>query len=443
MALNPQQILVELNRLATGRRFCLAYSGGIDSHVLLHILANATPSLPNFRVIHINHGLNSASASWAEHCAAVCHEHGIAFKAISVTVADIDSLGLEAAARKVRYQAFSQELAADEVLLTAQHQQDQAETLMLQLLRGAGPKGLSAMWPETAHNGLSIFRPLLSVSKQAILDYAKLHQLTWVDDPSNHDTQIKRNYLRQKIWPQLQEYWPALDKTLSRSAEHCREAVVLMHELAEIDARTVIKEAGQLSLSALLALTPERQRNLLRYMIEKQGLTLPSTVILQRIVAEVCHAAVDKLPEVSWPGALIRRYRDTIYIDAEQAVESALTEQTLHGMAKLELDSGHTLLWQHVFGQGLKPSVVEDGLSLRYRQGGEKICLQGQAHHKSLKTLFQEWGVPPWQRKQIPLLFTGNELVAVVGYGYAEGYAANPDEQGCLPAVIKHNSTSF
>jgi tRNA(Ile)-lysidine synthase len=259
LALNPQQILVELNRLAAGRRFCLAFSGGIDSHVLLHILANATPSLPSFRVIHINHGLNQDSASWAEHCSAVCHALGITFKSISVTVTNIDTLGLEAAARRARYQAFSQELAADEVLLTAQHQQDQAETLMLQLLRGAGPKGLSAMWPETLNNGLSILRPLLAVSKQAIRDYAKLHQLVWVNDPSNNDTRIKRNYLRQRVWPQLEEYWPALDKTLSRSAEHCREAVVLLHELAAIDARTVIVEAGQLRLSALLTLTPERQ----------------------------------------------------------------------------------------------------------------------------------------------------------------------------------------
>lgn len=439
MALNPQQLLVELNRLAAGRRFCLAYSGGVDSHVLLHVLANATPPLPSVRVVHINHGLNPDSADWAEHCADVCHQLGIAFKTITVTVTNIDTLGLEAAAREARYQAFSQELADDEVLLTAQHQQDQAETLFLQLLRGAGPKGLSAMWPETSNNGLCILRPLLSVSKQAIRDYAKLHQLAWVDDPSNNDTQIKRNYLRHHIWPELQDYWPALDKTLSRSAQHCREAVLLMHELAEIDAANVVKAKGQLALSALITLSPERQRNLLRYVIEQQGLTLPSTVILQRIIDEVCYAAADKLPEVNWPGVLVRRYRDTIYIDAEHAAESILTEQTLHGMASLELDAGHKLLWQHVHGQGLKALVVEEGLTLRYRQGGEKICLQGQTHHKSLKTLFQEWGVPPWQRAQIPLLFAGNELVAVVGYGYAEAYAANPDEQGCLPLVVKRN----
>lgn len=443
MALNPQQILVELNRLAAGRRFCLAYSGGIDSHVLLHILANATPSLPEFRVIHINHGLNRDAASWTEHCSKMCQALGVQFKALSVSVKDIDALGLEAAARQARYQAFSDELDADEILLTAQHQQDQAETLMLQLLRGAGPRGLSAMWPETNNNGLTILRPLLTVSKQEIRNYAELHQLEWVEDPSNNDARIKRNYLRQHIWPELQDHWPALDKTLSRSAEHCREAVVLMQELAEMDAKTVCPKPNQLSLSALLDVSPERQRNLLRLIIEKQGLTLPSTVILQRIIDEVCHAAADKLPEVRWPGTVVRRYRDSVYIDADNITEPLPTGLHVVGMDALNLSSEQILVWQKTAGQGLRASIIEQGLNLRYRSGGEQIRLQRHAHHKSLKTLFQEWGVPPWLREQIPLLFAGDELVAVVGYGYAEGYAANPDEQGWLPSVIKRNSTSF
>jgi tRNA(Ile)-lysidine synthase len=439
LALNPQQILVELNRLAAGRRFCLAYSGGIDSHVLLHILANATPTLSEFRVVHINHGLSPDAASWTEHCSQVCQALGVAFKAITVTVSDIDTQGMEAAARQARYQAFKTDLDDDEVLLTAQHQQDQAETLMLQLLRGAGPKGLSAMWPETSNYGLTILRPLLTVSKQEIRKYAELHQLEWVEDPSNDDARIKRNYLRQRIWPELQEQWPALDRILSRSAEHCRDATILLDELAEIDAKRVCPEAGQLSLSVLLDLSLERQRNLLRNVIEKQGLTLPSTVIIQRIINEVCHAAIDKVPEVRWPGAIVRRYRDTVYIQAEKIAESISAELQLSEMTELNLSSELTLVWQKTTGQGLKASSIQQGLSLRYRVGGEQIRLQGHRNHKSLKTLFQEWAVPPWQRKQVPLLFAGDELVAVVGYGYAEGYAVNTDEQGWLPSVIKRN----
>lgn len=439
MALNPRQILVELNRLAAGRRFCLAYSGGIDSHVLLHILATAVPALPVFRVIHINHGLNSDSVRWAEHCADICHEFGIAFKTMDVNVSDIETLGLEAAARQARYQSFKAELADDEVLLTAQHQQDQAETLFLQLLRGAGPKGLSAMWPETVVHGLSILRPLLCVAKDDIRHYAELHQLDWVDDPSNNDTQIKRNFLRQVVWPDLRQHWPAIDKTLSRSAEHCREATILLRDLAELDATTAVVAEGQLSLSELMSLSPERQRNLLRYVIEKQQLSLPSTIVLQRILNELCLAATDKLPEVTWPGAVVRRYRDVIYIGPEQALTSLPAEQRLSGMTDIELASGITLTWRRTTGKGLKLSVVDDGLMLRYRLGGEQIRLQGQAHRKALKTLFQEWGVPPWQRAQIPLLFSGSELVAVVGFAYAEAYAAGADELGCLPSVIKLN----
>ncbi len=437
MAFNPQQVIVDLIKLVEERPLCVAYSGGVDSHVLLHLLATTRhPQLPSIRALHIDHGLHADSAVWSQHCEAVAAELGIDVETIRVNVDKIDELGLEAAAREARYHAFRYDLAEDEVLITAQHQQDQAETLMLQLLRGAGPGGLSAMGPESRLDGLTIVRPLLTVSQQDILDYAALHQLEWIDDPSNDDLSLSRNYLRHEVWPLLTQRWPALNKTLSRSAEHCREAMTLMQDLARLDVEKVCTgDSRRLSLSALMALPEPRQRNVLRYAIELARLPMPSTAILQRIIDELCTAADDKMPLVTWPGAEVRRYRDEIHLDAAQTDSVDLGELKLHGTGDVRLADGRLLKWQLMSGAGLKQHVAKGELLLRFREGGERIRLQGHSQHKSLKQLFQEWGVPPWQRQEIPLLFVDHELVAVVGYGYAEHYAADIGEKGWLPHV--------
>jgi tRNA(Ile)-lysidine synthase len=307
---------------------------------------------------------------------------------------------------------------------------------LLQLLRGAGPAGLSAMRPETDIDGITVLRPLLGLSKSAILDYASLHHLDWIDDPSNQDTGINRNYLRHEVWPQLERRWPAAAQTISRAADHCDEALTLMQDLAREDAAQVCQTDGTLSVRALLLLSAERQRNLLRYQIERLGLPLPSTVILQRLINEVCLAGEDRTPLVSWPGVEVRRFRDGLYIQA-----AATTEEPepipiqIKGNAAVAIDEQRVLTWQPRSGQGLKQNVVNGGMTLKFRQGGERIRLQGQAQHKSLKQLFQEWGVPPWQRDRIPLLYVNGELVAVVGYGLAEGYAVHIGEKGWLPCL--------
>ncbi len=435
MSLNPQKIITDITSLAAGRPVCLAYSGGVDSHVLLHLLATTQhPQLAQVRAVHINHGLHKTAEQWAKHCADVASKLDIEFSHIDVTVQDIDELGLEAAARKARYQALSDELLSDEVLVTAQHQHDQAETLLLQLFRGAGPLGLSAMWPESQSHGMSIIRPLLDVPKQDILDYAELHQLHWVDDPSNQNIDINRNYLRQEIWPLLQQRWPTIEKTISRSAKHCQETSLLLAQLAEQDREQCqLKHDGHLSIAAVKQLPLERQRNLLRFMIETAGYVLPSTAILQRIIEDVINAAGDKAPLVRWADTEVRRYRDDLYVQTSTDSELPPIEINFTGPAELELSDDCTLKWQLTSGDGLKTSVLNGDLMMRYRQGGEKIRLRGHPQHKSLKQLFQEWSVPPWKRATIPLIFVGAELVGVVGYGYAEHYAADTGEKGWLP----------
>lgn len=435
MALNPQQILVELSKLVAGRSVCVAYSGGVDSHVLLHLLATTQQQqVLNIRAIHIDHGLHAESAQWTEHCASVASQLNMAFESIKVSVDAIEELGLEAAARQARYAAFEGVLSEDEVLVTAQHQEDQAETLLLQLLRGAGPTGLSAMAAEAMLGKLTIVRPFLNQTKADILHYAQLHQLNWLDDPSNTDLSLNRNYLRHQILPELKQRWPAVGKTFSRSADHCREAAELLADLARLDAENICADSYHtLSVTSLTQLSEARQRNLLRFAIQQCGLPLPSSAILQRLIDEVCHAAEDKSPVVQWPGAEVRRYRDALVISAEQFSQGELETQQLNGTSDITLTDGRRLRWQLRSGQGLKTNVVSGPLWLRFRQGGEKIRLQGHAQHKSLKQLFQEWGVPPWQRQSVPLIFVDHELVAVVGYGYAEHYAADIGEKGWLP----------
>lgn len=447
MAFKPQTIIDELIKRTAGRAVCVAYSGGVDSHVLLHLLASHRhPQLPGLRAIHIDHGLHADSAQWSEHCRQVADRLNVDFKSIAVRVDNIDTLGLEAAARQARYDAFRSHLDPETVLLTAQHQDDQAETLLLQLLRGAGPTGLSAMWPETELSGLTVLRPLLDVPRSELLAYAEQYQLQWLDDPSNADIRINRNYLRQEIWPRLSQRWPALSRTLSRSAAHCRESVALMADLASLDARQVCPEQrDSLCLAALKQLSPARQRNLLRYLLQKKGLPLPSTAILQRILEEVIPAAADRMPEVRWPGVIVRRYRNALYLeaDADNATACESVSLEIRGPTDISLPDGRCLKWRQESGQGLKQEVLNRPLRLGFREGGERIRLQGHAQHKTLKQLFQEWQVPPWQRSQVPLLFLDEELIAVVGYGYAARYAADTSEQGWIPVLEQAGQTSF
>lgn len=437
--LNPQAVIANIVRLAKGKKIWLAYSGGVDSHVLLHLLASSNfKELADLNVVHIDHGLQSESKKWAQHCATVCAALEVNFQCLTVNVTDIADLGLEAAARKARYDAISGLVNSEDVVLTAQHQHDQAETLLLQLLRGAGPKGLAAMASESQLNSVTLIRPLLAVAQADITAYAKQYELQWIEDPSNVETRWNRNYVRHDLWPLIEQRWPSAAKTLSRSAQHCAEASELMIELAQQDLPVLLTHKNSLSVSSLLLLSPARQRNVLRYYIELQNYALPSTTNLQRIIDEVCLAAVDKTPLVSWAGVEVRRYQDDLYLMPPLSIHDSDEAMKCNGLESVKLGTSDTLTWETVIGQGLSSKTLSRELTVHFRGGGEQIVLAGQQQHKSLKHLFQQWQVPTWQRDRIPLIFCENELVAVVGYGYANGYIATEHEQGFIPTLIKH-----
>lgn len=436
--LNPLKIVDDLVSLAAGKKVWLAYSGGIDSHVLLHLLATTShPDLNFAATVHVDHGLQAESKNWSQHCADVCKNLNIDYHALQVQVKDIETLGMEAAARAARYQAIDQLLSPEDVLLTAQHQHDQAETLLLQLLRGSGPKGLAAMAAKSTMGKMTVIRPLLDVSQQDIQLYAEQHNLKWIDDPSNVDTRWSRNYLRHKVWPELEHRWPQAEITLSRSAQHCAEANELLMELAEQDMEFlgINVNSETLPITELMTLSLARQRNLLRHYIERRQFTLPSTTVLQCVIDEVCLAAQDSEPLVSWGGVEVRRYQQQLYVMTPMKAHDVLQSVVVDDFDKTILIESQLIEWQQTNEKGLKGDVISHDVSLRFRQGGERIQLQGQTHHKSLKHLFQQWHIPPWQRDRIPLVFCDDKLIAVVGYGVSDEFAVNEGQQGYLPVL--------
>lgn len=435
--LNLDNIVHSVTRLAENKKIWVAYSGGVDSHVLLHLLVTRLSEHHQaIHAIHIDHGLQSQSKQWTQHCADIAAELNVDFIAVEVVVDNIDSLGMEAAAREARYQALEQYLTENDILLTAQHQDDQAETLLLQLFRGAGPKGLSAMADEFQLGDVKVLRPLITESQHDILVYAQQHQLRWIDDPSNSETRWNRNYVRHTLWPAIIKRWPSAAKTLSRSAQHCAEASELLDDLAQQDLVNLAcsQSIDSLPISGLLTLTAARRNNLLRFYLNLKQLPMPSTVNLQRVYDEVCLAKQDSVPLVSWAGVEVRRYQNQVYF-MRPLVTGDVREFEVNNADIIQLDPNRVLAWQTDLGKGINPSILSRGISVRFRQGGERIKLHGSDHHKSVKHLFQEWMIPPWQRDQIPLLFLGDKLIAIADYCVSESASVGHDKQGYFPVI--------
>jgi tRNA(Ile)-lysidine synthase len=431
---------------ANGKPIWVAFSGGVDSHVLLHLLATH-PKIKQGSVhaIHVNHGLQASADAWSIHCEQVANQLKVSFKTISVSVDNVDKLGMEAAARKARYSAIQDAVQPEDMVLTAQHQHDQAETLMLQLIRGAGPKGLSAMPIMSSLGHARLFRPLLNISQSCISEYAYAHQLNWIEDPSNTETQWSRNYIRNEVWPIIEQRWPSASETLSRSASHCAEAIELMSDLAQLDLQRLGCQSttNQLPISTLLLLSSVRYKNVLRYVFSAQNLAMPSTVVLNTIINDVCRAKTDSNPIVHFENTIIRRYRDVLFIERDEQERIMSQTLMLYDETSRILAKNKMLEWNFELGKGLKPQVLAQGIELRYRQGGERIKLLGHRQYKTLKHLFQEWGVPPWLRDTIPLLFYGDELIAVIGYAFADGYCVTAHEEGYIPGIKIDDCSRF
>lgn len=433
--LTPETLLHAMPPLARDKVVWVAYSGGCDSHVLLHLLSQLRKSAPfEFKAVYVDHGLSPNAAQWGEHCRVVCAELAVEIITLNVDATPQDGASPEAAARHARYTAITELLQPGDTLCTAHHQEDQAETLLLQLLRGAGPKGLSGMPLSSVLGQATQLRPLLGISQPQILAYAEQHGLQWIEDESNADTGFNRNYLRHQIMPRLRQRWPAADATIARSAAHCAEAAQLMETLAQLDFQAVKSESStELEIEALLRLENARQKNLLRYWVHQAGLPLPSEVKLQHIFSDVLTAAEDRAPLLQWPGAEVRRYDGRLYamaplpeFDTTRLIPWADLDRPL------DLPDGTTLVCQKTW---MLPALswtklkAAKKVEVRFRRGGESIRPAGTAHHIELKKLLQQHRMPPWLRHRTPLVFADDRLVQVGGLCIAyEFCATQPDD---------------
>ena len=423
MVFTVENLLFNLQNLPAANRYLIAYSGGLDSTVLLHAVAVLQPRIKaEIQAVHIHHGLQAEADEWVEHCRVFCVQLGIPCSFLWVDARPQRGESPEAAARRVRYTALQPLVRVNTCLLTAHHQDDQAETLVLQLLRGAGPVGLAAMPPITVFNEGYHARPLLEFSRAALLQYATKAGLRWTDDPSNRDIRYDRNFIRRELMPLLSQRWPSVTRTIARVAKLQAEVSVLASTLAELDNEAAAgSRSNTLSVSALKRLTRPRRNNLLRYWIRESGLPVPTSSQIGRVRKELLEARQDSTPCLHWPGGELRRYRDDLYAikplaphDSHQVLDWNSTETLLIPNLDLMLDLA-TLK-----AQGLMFYSLPSDLSVRFRVGGERCRPRGRKHHHALKKLFQEHGVPPWERARIPLIYSGERLVAVWGYWICE-----------------------
>lgn len=399
------------------RGLVVGLSGGLDSRVLLRALARVAPefALP-LRAVHVHHGLSPHADAWAARVAEFCAQDGVPLTICRVQVAREASL--EGAARQARQAAFSAGLHAEEALLLAQHRDDQAETMLFRLLRGAGLTGLGAMRAATTldlpEGGIvPCWRPFLGLSRSALAAYAEIHGVAWVEDESNADCRHDRNFLRHEILPRLATRWPAVRRTLADTALRLQEAEGLLQELAADMGVSCIDAQQRLVLPALASLTPPRQRLVLRHWLHLQGFPLPAAAALEKILSEVVPARADAMPRLDWSGCEIRRYREHLYALTPPSPLPPHWECEWNGAAPLALPDGQ---WLWAEGAGPAP-----GWRVRYRQGGERLRLVSGGPSRELRIWLQEQGVPPWRRDRLPLLFRGEELVAVAGVDSAGG----------------------
>ncbi len=424
------QILITNN---PQKKYLIAYSGGLDSTALLHLLVTLREQDPTILLtaIHVNHHLSPNAEQWVQHCLQICSQLKVPCIIENVQAKSQIKESPEQAARDARYAALAQHLSSDTVLLTAHTQDDQAETVLLQLLRGSGVKGLSAMPLITPFAKSYLLRPLLATSRAELLSFVLEKNLLWIEDESNQQLRYDRNYIRHQIMPLLQKRWPEANKTLSRAASHCASADQLLVDLAEQDwSKCKGNQVNTLSCQKLLALTEARRFNVLRYWLQSLQFPLPSTIKLKKIQAEVLFASADAEPLLCWDEVEVRRYRDDLYaLPIAKLFENKVSiDWNLQSELKLPAKMG-TLIATSQPNNGLY-LPPNSKISIRFRTGGERCHPLGRSGSHPLKKLMQEWAIPPWQRDHVPLLFVENELVAVVGYCIAENWQAQEGQIG-------------
>lgn len=422
-------------RLPQGRRVCVALSGGRDSVALLQALVETRATQPiELSALHVHHGLSANADAWAEFCTDFCSRQGVPLRVLHVRVTDTAGEGLEAAARRARYAAFATSDA--DWLALAHHRDDQAETLLLNLLRGAGTHGLAAMPEErllSAGRPLRLVRPFLSLARREIEVWLATRGLRWIDDESNNDTRLRRNFLRNDILPRLAALFPEPAVALARSAAHLGESVALADAVAAADGAGII-DGDSLCLPAFNAMPHERRANLLRHCLRRHGWRMPDARYLGEMLRQLATAGAAAAPAFALEGGALRVFRGRLYLCPAPAAPPA----ALCWRGEEELPwAGGVLRFQSGPGIGLRRDrLAGAALSIRVRQGGEHLQPDLRRPRRSLKKLLQESAVPTWQRASLPLLWCGEELLWAAGIGIDARHAAAAGEAGVLPIWI-------
>ena len=430
-----------------GKTLTAGLSGGLDSVVLLHVLLALRKRLAfSVSAVHVNHGLSPNASRWEAFCRGLCSTLRVPLAVERVNVARKRAGGLEAAARGSRYRAFAAH-AGDAVVL-AHHQDDQVETLLLQLLRGAGVRGLAAMPAasgtptapaisaedpqRTPRLPVPVLRPLLALPRSALLAYARRHKLKWVQDESNDLVVQKRNFLRHEVLPEIERAFPAYRTTIARSASHCAEAATLLDEIGAADVGKInarARSGGRVNCARLRRLAPARAANALRVFLARHGLIPPGTDRLREMLRQLMAARGDAQIRIEHDGVELRRFRDAIWVVAVRSASTSRAMLAWNGETKLEFGAGVLEFKTRGIGNGLSLARLRAApVSVRSRKGGESLRPDAARPRRSLKNLMQESAVPPWERGQLPLLYSGTSLAWVPGVGTDCAFSANPGE---------------
>jgi len=418
----------------------IAYSGGIDSQVLLHALTQLKQNkhiCNEITVCHVNHGLSKNAEYWQEFAKQECIKLSVNFIVKHVNVQIKAQLSLEALARDARYDALKSLRSKRSIVLTGHHSDDQSETFLLALKRGAGLKGLSAMSVQTQLAQHLLVRPLLSLSRQEIEAYADTNQLTWVEDESNTDTCFDRNFIRQKIIPLLRERWPSINNTINRSASHCLAGQELLDELAEQDLSHCRLSDNSLHVKALIELSDARFNNLLRFFLNHHHCLMPSTEQLKQVRLQLV-AKDDKNPEIKVAKHFFRRFKGTLFLTPEyKDISDWKTSINLgEGDSEITLpDHLGRLVFSHPRAKDKQLAYIclpkqEQQVSVRFSHDNPKCLPDFRQRSRSLKKVLQELDIAPWQRKRIAFLYYDDELVAAIGHFICQPFIVNDAELG-------------
>lgn len=406
--------------LHTNAAFILGFSGGLDSTVLLHLFANLHQKNPHFtfRAIHIHHGLSQNADQWATHCEKVCKTLNIPSKTIHVSLVKTNS-NIEQQAREARYRVFEAEMQEGDYLVTAQHQDDQAETFLLALKRGSGPRGLSGMPVERCFAKGMLIRPLLAISRKALECYAKQHRLDWITDESNHDPRFDRNFLRLKVLPILTARWASISSEIARSAQLCGEQEQLLNALLDEKLHQLLDEQGNLAISPLKLMSNAKRNALFRRWFAYHHQIMPGAATLQQLWHDVVLAREDASPQMKINEKMLYRYQQKLYLlPMMNDVSTLILDWDLHAPLILPDQLGTLMVAPimslHQSYSTIRKPLSHEKISIRFHATGN-YHIVGRCGSRKLKKLWQECQVPPWQRTRTPLVFYNDDLIAAIG----------------------------